>query len=396
MTAGEKSGKARKKSILLISDSYPPVVGGSEVEAQRVSAGLIRRGHRVQVLCAGGPPMPALYDWTDPEGTPVKILTRRLRGRWKDLQFAIRVAWHIWRERNRYDIVYFLMQGLHLALGLPVARLAGRPTVVKIAGSTVIPLMRRSRAGRVELDWMQKWKLPVMVLNDEMIQEGLDDGFSREQLVWMPNPVDVDIFRPASATEAAEWRLNHGIPVEAPVAVYVGRLSKEKGLNELLRGFAVALRSVPDAILLLVGDGAMRPELEALCGELNLGPANIRFVGRVAVNEVPCWLRASNVYMLTSPNEGFSCALLEAMSAGLASVVSAIPANLQLIDNGIHGSAVTWNDAEGIGGSLVRLLGDPDLRERLGRAARARVLENYSMDKVLERYEQLFASMDRE
>lgn len=394
MTAGEKPGTAGAKSVLLISDTYPPVVGGSEVEAQRVSAGLIRRGHRVQVLCSGGPPMPAVYDWTDPHGTPVKILTRRLRGRWKHIQFALRVAWHIWRDRRRYDVVYFLMQGLHLAAGLPVARLARRATVVKIAGSTVIPLMRGTRAGRLELDWMKKWRLPVMVLNEEMIQEGLADGFSREQLIWMPNPVDVDLFRPATGTEAADWRIGHGIPAAAPVAVYVGRLSKEKGLNELLRGFAVAVQSIPDAILLLVGDGAMQPELEALCGELKLGPANVRFIGRVPVDEVPCWLRASDVYMLTSPNEGFSCALLEAMSAGLASVVSAIPANVQLIDDGIHGATVTWNKPDQIAAALVRLFGDAELRRRMGCAARARVIENYSMDKVLERYEQLFEDMD--
>ena len=54
--------------VLLISDSYPPVLGGSEIEAQRVSAAMIRRGHRVQVLCAGGPPMPEVRDWVDPWG----------------------------------------------------------------------------------------------------------------------------------------------------------------------------------------------------------------------------------------------------------------------------------------------------------------------------------------
>ena len=102
-------------SLLLISDSYPPVMGGSEVEAQRIASAMIRRGHRVQVLCAGGPPMPAVREWVDPAGVPVRILTRRSRGRWKDLFFAMEVAWALWRDRNRYDVVYFLMQGLHLA-----------------------------------------------------------------------------------------------------------------------------------------------------------------------------------------------------------------------------------------------------------------------------------------
>ncbi len=67
-------------SLLLISDTYPPVMGGSEIEAQRVSAEMIRRGHRVLVLTSGGSPMPTLRDWVDPAGVPVRILTRRTTG----------------------------------------------------------------------------------------------------------------------------------------------------------------------------------------------------------------------------------------------------------------------------------------------------------------------------
>src|SRR5262245_20332614 len=100
--------KSPKKTLLLISNSYPPVIGGSEIEAQRIAAGLVRRGYRVEVLCAGGPPMPSVCEWIDTEGIPVKILTRRSRGRLKDITFGFRVASHIWSRRNNYDFVYFL------------------------------------------------------------------------------------------------------------------------------------------------------------------------------------------------------------------------------------------------------------------------------------------------
>ena len=231
---------SRPVSVLLVCDSYPPVIGGSEVEAQRVSAGLIARGHSVQVLCAGGPPMPDVRDWVDPVGVPVRILTRRSRGRRRDMAFAIEVAWAIWSGRQRYDVVYFLMQGLHLAAGLPVARWLRIPIVMKFGGSGVIPAMRRSRAGRAELNWLRHWAARLMVLNDGMIQEAVGDGFPRGQLTWMPNPVDIDEFRPARVGEALEWRASHGIPANACVAIYVGRLSHEKGLPGLVRGFAQA------------------------------------------------------------------------------------------------------------------------------------------------------------
>jgi len=380
-------------SLLLISDTYPPVVGGSEIEAQRVASALIKRGHHVQVLCAGGPPMPAVRDWIDPAGVPVRILTRRSRGRAKDFVFALEVAWAIWSGRQRYDVIYFLMQGLHLAAGLPVARSLGKPIVMKFGGSGVIPLMRSSRAGRVELDWLRRWAARLMVLNDAMIEEGIADGFAREQFTWMPNPVDVSEFRPAQPGETAAWREQHRIPLQACVTVYVGRLSSEKGLPGLVRGFAQAARRSPDAILVLVGDGAQRGELEALAGQLGLGPDQIRFIGRVNITEVPYWLRSSDIFALTSPSEGFSCALLEAMAAGLASLVSDIPANRQLIDPGIHGLTVPFGDESSIGEALLRLSADPEARQRMGEAARNRVVQNYSTSRVMERYETLLSEV---
>jgi glycosyltransferase involved in cell wall biosynthesis len=378
--------------VLLICDSYPPVLGGSEIEAQRVSAAMIRRGHEVKVLCAGGPPMPPVRDWVDPAGVPVSILTRRSRGRWKDLVFACEVAFAIWKLRRTYDVVYFLMQGLHLASGLAMAHLLKKPVFVKISGSNLIPLMRKTKAGRLELGWMQKWRVPLMVLNDGMVQEALADGFARDQLVWMPNPVDPDEFRPALPGEAEAWRENHGIPVAAKVAIYVGRLSQEKGIRGLIGGFARAASADPESVLVLVGGGAMLEELRQLVGELGLTPGQVRFVGQVPASEIPAWLRASDVFSLTSPNEGFPCALVEAMGAGLASVVSDIPANLQLVDEGVHGLAVPFNEEEAIGRAFLTLFRDGDRRHRMGAAARQRVLDNYCTSRIVERYETLFGS----
>jgi len=389
-TSAVTAGSVKPVSVLLICDSYPPIVGGSEIEAQRVASAMIRRGHRVQILCAGGPPMPAVREWIDPAGVPVRILTRHSHGRAKDFTFAAEVAWAIWTGRRAYDVVYFLMQGLHLAAGLPVARYAGKPIVMKVGGSGVIPLMRRSRAGKFELDKLKTWASRLLVLNEGMVQEAVADGFARSMITWMPNPVDIDEFRPAQPGEAASWRAAHGIPVDAHVAIYVGRLSQEKGLPGLLRGFARAVEKDRSAVLVLVGDGNQRSELEALAGELNLGPGNLRFTGRVDVKEVPLWLRSSDVFALTSPSEGFSCALLEAMSAGLASVVSDIPANRQLVDPGVHGLAVPFDNEAAIGEAFLQLFREESLRQRMANSARQRVVENFSTIRVVERYERLF------
>jgi len=380
-------------SILVISYTYLPVIGGCEIEAHRVCSALIGRGHKILVVCSGGPDMPPIREWMDPAGVPVRILTRHARGRWKEILFAIRVAWTLWRERPNYDAVYFIMQGLHLAAGLPIARVLRKPIVMKFSGSGVIPFVRRSRAGRVELNWLRKWAARLLILNAGMMQEATEDGFAREKITWMPNPVDTDEFRPGEPGEIAALRERHGIKADACVAIYVGRLSSEKGLAWLLHGFAWAARSVPNLILVLVGDGALRPELEALVRELGLGKEQVRFVGQIAIPEVPLWLRASDIFVLASPNEGFSCALAEAMSSGLGSVVSQIPANVQLIDEGVHGLTVPVGDEGAIAGALISLFQDGARRKRMGEAARQRIIENYSTQKVADRYEILFGGV---
>jgi len=264
---------------------------------------------------------------------------------------------------------------------------------MKFGGSGVVPLMRTSRAGRLELDWMQKWDVPVLVLNEGMTEEAVADGFPREQITWMPNPVDIEEFRPAREGESAAWRQRQGLPADATIVAYVGRLSHEKGLRELLRGFAQAARMNPQAFLLLIGDGPQRAELETLAKTLELLPYQIRFIGRVGIQEVPAWLRASDVFALISPSEGFSCALLEAMSVGLPSVVSDIPANCQLVDPEIHGLTPPFGNDDATGQAFTRMLSDSGMRERMGQAARQRVVANYSTDRVVDRYEALFAKL---
>ena len=143
-------------SFLLICQTYPPVIGGSEIEAQRVCSELIRRGHQATVVCAGGDPMPPLKYWIDPQGVPVRIYAARWKARLRDVVFALRVAQMMICERRSYQLVYFLMQGLHVAAGLPVARLLRKPVLMKDALTAVTQvfdkrnLLRGKPTSRVE------------------------------------------------------------------------------------------------------------------------------------------------------------------------------------------------------------------------------------------------------
>lgn len=374
--------------ILLICYSYPPVLGGSEIEAQRVASGLRERGYQVEVLTGAEHPMPAQRRWIDPCGVPVSIIGIGWTAKWQPRIFALGVAWFLWRWRHRYQLVYFLMQGLHLAVGLPVTRWLHKPVIMKISGSAIIPRMQKCWLGRLELRWLRGWAKRVMLLNDGMKEEALHAGLDPKQLLWMPNPVNIDEFRPAK--ESDRVCLRKQFQLKGPTVVYVGRLAPEKELGSLIKGFAQAAVAFPDASLVLVGDGPCRTDLEAQARQLEID-FRVRFVGRTS--KVRHWLQACDVFALVSSIEGFSCALSEAMACGLASVVSDIAGNQQLIEPEVHGLRVPVRDENAIARSLRRLLADPALRTCMGTEARRRIVNNYSTAQVIDRYQALFSEV---
>ncbi|MCZ2156497.1 MAG: glycosyltransferase family 4 protein [Bryobacterales bacterium] len=373
----------------MISHTYFPVLGGTEIEMQRIGSELIRRGHRVMVLCAGGGPMPPRGKWVDPKGIDVRILTSQSQGTGPAIQFSLGVLWHLIRYWRQFQIAYFLMPGLHLVGGLPLARLLGYRVFMKFSGSNEIPLLTLSPAGRWELHCLRRLRIPLMLLNDGMVEEAASVGIPREQTLFMPNPVDVETFSPATPEQRAALRRELKLADEEFVAIYTGRLSSEKGLMDLLDGFAKAATE-PGLRLVLLGDGPYRGELEARVAAQPELARSVTFAGRVPPEMVPLWLQAADAFALVSPSEGFSCALSEAMAAGLPSVVSDIPANAQLVSNDVHGITVGVGDHEAIAKGFLRLSHDAAARQRMGNAAREEIVRHYSLGCVVDVYEKLF------
>ncbi len=374
---------------LLISYSYPPVLGGSEIEAQRISQELQKRGHLPKIVCAGGEPMPPLKDWVDPCGLRVRLYGGNWNGRWRHIVFALGAAWTLVKDRRECQVVYFITQGLQLALGAPLARLMRKPIVMKFAGSGHIKVMQNSWLGRMELAFLRRWASRILILNPGMRNEALDVGFEGARITWIPNPVDTDYFRPCAPGERVQLRQSIGMHTDVPLTVFAGRLAPPKELPCLVNAFASVVQEIPDAALALIGDGFLRTQLEQQVSNLNLG-RNVRFVGRVDTAGVLKWLQSADVFTLVSSAEGLPCSLLEAMSAELPVVVSDIPAHRQIVEEGIQGVFTKVGDQESIARGLVRLLKDPALRRSMGVEGR-RAAQPFSTPRAADCYEALFA-----
>jgi glycosyltransferase involved in cell wall biosynthesis len=338
--------------------------------------------------------MPPVSEWVDPCGLRVRIYGQGTSTRWRDIVYALGVAWTLFRERNEYEVVYFLMSGLHLVTGLPVARLLRKPIVMKFSCSSLVVGMKTSFFGRLELNFLRRWASRILILNPGMVEEALEVGFEKDRIGWMPNPVDTDLFCPIAPGERAQLRRELNISQDAPLTVFVGRLDPQKELPWLIGAFAKVVREIPGAILALVGDGSLRAELGQLVSSLDLD-RNVIFTGRLNTGGVLKWLQAGDVFTLISAIEGLPCSLIEAMSVGLPSVVSNIPAHTQLVDNEVNGAVTQLGDPSSIARGLIRLLADPQARKRMGAAARHRIAEQFSTPKVVDCYETLFAECIR-
>jgi glycosyltransferase involved in cell wall biosynthesis len=345
----------------------------------------------MEVICCGGDPMPRARRWVDPYGVPVRMYGSGNR-KIDDHVYALGVVRTIWKHRHDFDLIYFLMPGLQVAYGVPVARMLGLSSVMKFSGSNDLSEARKAAIGPFEIAALRKWSDKIMVLNDAMVEEAMEAGFPREQLLWVPNPVDTDRYHPVTRDEQLRLRRELGIPGEEPIAIFIGRLAPEKELPSLVQGFSLAAREHAAAKLVFVGDGPMRPELEQQVRSLGL-ENRVVFAGMQNPDSICHWLQAADIFNLVSRREGLPMSLIEAMSIGLPSVVTDLPANTQLVADGVHGFHVKVNDAAGIGSALLRLLRDPELGKRFGAVARPIAVERFSTDTVLRTYEEIFTGI---
>ena len=161
--------------------------------------------------------------------------------------------------------------------------------------------------------------------------------------------------------------------------LFVGRLVGYKGVD-------VLLRAVPglDAETVIIGDGPQRSSLESLARSLGITD-RVHFLGEVAADELLDWYQACDVFVLPSVTrqEAFGMVQLEAMLCGRPCVSTDLGTGVSWVNQDEHtGLIVKPGDVDHLRQALVRLLGDPDLRERLGAGARARVLSQFTAERM--------------
>jgi glycosyltransferase involved in cell wall biosynthesis len=385
--------------VLMVISQFSPIIGGSEKQAQLLAKTLIGRGIHVDI-CTGwwnfGIPRKEVIDG-------IKVF--RNFSCWKMFGikgirtlgvfiYMVSLGIYLILQRKEYDIIH-VHQVLYPAfvsvfLGKKFLR---KPVLVKYACSGLtsdIRQLRRFPLGGHQLKYLIENMDCLVTVNLEGESEFKAIGYPESKILYVPNGVAVPV----------KSKINYGRVAQV---LTIGRLDKQKGIDVLLKVWAMVAAEEKILKLIILGNGPQEMELKRLSKSLKIGHS-VQFKG--VVHNVEEYLRDSDLFVLPSRAEGLSNVLLEAMSYGIPCIATHVggtpelfgvdrnmkisPGEYRIAENGV---LVNPDDVEGLSQAMLYLIRNGMKREELGNQARLSIQENYSIDLIADKYIGLYQRM---
>jgi len=363
--------------ILLVTEVYPPAIGGSGALLENLYCRL--SGPKVHVLTHGRGPSRVqrgvVVDSVEMDAPSWGVL------RPASLRRHVRVSRAINRVRRRGHTV------LHCGKALPEglsARLANWPRPAPYVcwvhgeelGHASTSKELRSLARLVYNG------AAALVANSENSRRLLmsEWGIAESRVHVIHPGVDADRFNPD--VDGSAMRARVGVQPGELLLVSIGRLDRRKGHDMALRALARLRGARPSIRYVIVGDGPQRASLEALAVDVGVSDL-VRFVGAAAEADLPAWYAAGDVFLMPNRTdgvdfEGFGIVFLEAAASGKPTIGGRSGGVIEAVADGVTGLLVDGDDVARIADAIVHLASDPARRASLGRAGRQRVQDAFT------------------
>jgi glycosyltransferase involved in cell wall biosynthesis len=365
--------------IAFVSETWPPDVNGVALTVHGLAESLRRRGHCIDTIRLASP---AAVDENDLalRGLPLP--------RYPGLRFGLPADRRLLRRwsRCRPDVVYIATEG---PLGASALRAARRLGIASISGFHTRFDQYTAHYGVAWLRgparaWLRRFHrrcdltlVPTRELADELAGLGVDE------VAVLRRAVDTRLFHPGRRDR--ELRARWGCRDRDLAVIHVGRIAAEKNLPLLLRSFRTLQARVPDARLVLVGDGPQRAALAA-------ANPDVIFAGVQRGEALAAHYASADLFLFPSLSETFGNVVLEAMASGLATVAFDTGAAREHIVDGVNGACVPAPSAAAFIEAAFALAADPALREGIGQVARESVAA-LDLESVAGEFETLLAQV---
>jgi glycosyltransferase involved in cell wall biosynthesis len=216
-------------------------------------------------------------------------------------------------------------------------------------------------------------------------------GVPPEKLACIPNGIEVPAVLASIDTQQRSSMLQElGFPDDSYVVGYIGRLAKQKRVEDLIWTVETLRQIRPKLRLVIVGDGPERTKLEAFTHDVGV-TEHVRFLGHR--DDAQRWMQLFDVFCLASSFEGMSNSLMEAMAFGKPVIASDIPANRELVVQSETGFLPKLADTVGFMQFLRRLIDEPGLAEGMGQAGRERIQQFFSVQRMVDAYAEVYRKL---
>ena len=396
--------------VIWITDEFPPEVGGTGAIAYQLSNGLAQQGLDVQVITRQTVPPSPLQELCGV--VPVRRLPPAglLKGAgWRALpllaRYVVRLARLLMREAPQFDLVIVSGMKIIPLAAVPVCRMLGKKTIVRIESPFEIlqPISSESLntmhgpVGRLLQHALKRLQAAVLrratcvvAISTEIAALLTRPELRHERVVKIPNAVDVERFKPVSAAAKSALRAQLGMPASKSVLVNVGRVTRSKGMLTLIAAWSEIVARYDDVLLVVLGGG--RGYWDDCEDEVIEYIRAHRLQGHVQLvgpsDRVHEYLQGADLFVSPSEYEGFALTLLEALSCALPVVTTTVGEAAYVVREGRTGFLCPPKDVQALKASLEAALERRADWPEMGREARESVRQ-FDLTRVSERYAEL-------
>ena len=409
--------------IWVIIRLYYPNFSGAAIQAHQIFSKLVRQGFSVTVLTTGHFAATSLRGQrTRRDGIDIRYLRKIRHKNWASVaeagtlrkiiaylegllgtfSFGIHTAWTLLREGQPDDIVRVYSPDQFSFLPVWTAKVKGMHPVLHMT------LLNSDDPGSIKEHWDKFSGVlrqesfyraeAITGYSSEQIRSCLSAGLDSRKVFQIPAGVNVSKFMSSSTEERIIIRKRLGLKSDSRFIVFVGNAIARKGLDVLVAAFLQIRSQISGVELLIVGPYDFSDPRYKLASDLKdeLEAADylshVHWIGRV--DNVHDYMRAADIFCLPTRREGFGIVIIEAMAAGLPVVVARLEGvTTDIIQSDREGILITDHIPSDYAGALLRLLRDPSMAKSMGNAARERVINEFSLEHVVERYAQLYREL---